>query len=153
MVSIFQRKDDYWLHANAKTTMGVLLAVAPTKYLPSNSSAIQLGEAVLELESDQERIVEHPSNWKDYIFPLLKPTKCASWSAFVRSQPLLVSVDRQNDNYIVEFHDFDGKGFAPTNPRSTMTILASGGTIALGQAVLALMHTKEGEQDAPSNGG
>ena len=78
MVSIYQRKGDYWLHANAKTTMGVFLAVAPTKHLPSNSSAIQLGEAVLEIESDQERIVEHPSNWKDYIFPLLEPTKCAS---------------------------------------------------------------------------
>ena len=149
MVSIYQRKGDYWLHANAKTTMGVFLAVASTKHLPSNSSSIQLGEAVLELESDQERIVEHPSNWKDYIFPLLEPTKCASWSAFVRSQPLLVSVDRQNDNYIVELHDFDGKGFVPTNPRSTVTILASGGAILIGQAVLALMQTQESEQAAP----
>lgn len=82
--TVYNRKSKYIIHAVSNTAAGVGIAARPFLVLEEDTSAADLGEAVMNALESARQGVPHPTDWPSVLRPLLDAAQVKSWSTFVR---------------------------------------------------------------------
>jgi hypothetical protein len=91
----YLREDLVFIHPEAKTSLGVWIAISPIFKLSINDKA-GVGHAILSAVNSSLDNIQHPKDWKEFQKQYLNELGFKSWKAF-SEKSRLVSIEFEND--------------------------------------------------------
>jgi hypothetical protein len=85
LASVYARDHDYIIQPSSWTITGLRIGSEPTEILDHDVAAASLGAALRRAQSAAKEGVEHPTDWKAHLLPLLQSAKIRSWNALQKS--------------------------------------------------------------------
>lgn len=120
MATVYRKGKHLYFHASSRTTSGVWIATSPFSMLPVDASLDEKGEAIAgALEGSREE-VDHPTDFRELITPLLSLANTKSWATFSRkARCCTVEMDDKNITFVPHDNLGSREGLEPRNDRAT----------------------------------
>ncbi|KKM79008.1 hypothetical protein LCGC14_1354210 [marine sediment metagenome] len=120
MATVYRKEKHLYFHASSSTTSGVWIAAPPFSMLPVDASLEEKGGAVEgALEGSREE-VDHPTDFRELITPLLSLANVKSWATFSRkARCCIVEMDDKNIAFIPHDNLGSREGFEARNDMVT----------------------------------
>ena len=118
IATIYRKGKHLYFHASSRTTSGVWIATSPFSMLPADASLAQKAGAIEgALEGSREE-VDHPTEFRELITPLLSLANVKSWATFSRkARCCTVEMDDKSIAFVPHDNLGSREGFAPRNDR------------------------------------
>jgi hypothetical protein len=136
--AVYQRRGKFILHADSKTTAGVLIGVEPMVVLDETVDAATLGRTLRQVLNHSQTGVRHPNmdEWDAVAAPLYSAAGVKSWGTFVRGSLLTsVEVNANTMRLLPQENRGARDGFQPMGLR-VLEVATSISDAELGEAVL-----------------
>ena len=129
----YRTEDAFVLHAESRTTDGVWIATEPYMRLSVGCSSSELGEGMLAVLAASRSDVEHPTDWKGLLKPLLKVAGLRSWRSLARvARCVSVEASSEGITFVPSENLGPREGHAPrTDLALTVSREASAATLGL----------------------
>lgn len=118
IATTYRKGRHLYFHALSRTTCGVWIASSPFSMLPVGASLEEKAVAIESALEGSGEEVDHPTDFREVITPLLSLANTKSWATFSQ-KARCCTVEMDDKNIVFIPHDNRGReGFEPQNNRA-----------------------------------
>ena len=114
MATVYRKDKHLYFHASSKTTYGVWIAASPFSKVSVEALIEEKGRAIEVALRGSAEGVDHPTDFRELMTPLLSLANVTSWSTFSRkAQCCTVEMDDKSMVFIPHDNMGSREGFEP----------------------------------------